>query len=266
MVASACRGRLPLGYTGSMVTWQLPRTVSDELMDDPALPAAEHHAALRALARINLVSGTAAQLARRVAAIAKQHQPRSGQQHQPLEIVDLACGGGDVTVAVARRLASLGVAARVTGVDMSERALAAARRAAHAAGADRPLGLEFVQRNLAEEGCPPCDVAISSLFLHHLDDPAAGKLLASAASAARIGLVISDLVRSRLGLALAVLGTRFLARSRVARIDGPLSVRAARTPEEYRTLYEQAGLPQPAIRPSWPARVVISWMHPPSSP
>ena len=249
-----------------MVNWQLPRTVSNELMDDPALPAAEHHAALRALARINMVSGTASQLARHVVAVAQRHSPQADQQNQPLEVVDLACGGGDVTVAVARRLARLGVAARVTGVDMSERALAAARSAANAAEAERPLGLEFVQRNLAEEGCPPCDVAISSLFLHHLDDADARGLLASAAAAARIGLVISDLVRSRLGLALAVLGTRVLARSRVARIDGPLSVRAARTPEEYRALWVQAGLPEPSITPSWPARVVISWMRPqPSS-
>jgi len=82
------------------------------------------------------------------------------------------------------------------------------------------------------------------------------------ASAVRCGLVISDLIRSRLGLALAVLGTTILARSRVARVDGPLSVRAARTPEEYRTLWEQAGLSRPSITSSWPARVLISWEKP----
>jgi hypothetical protein len=145
---------------------------------------------------------------------------------------------------------------------MSERALDVARDAAEAAGPTSLPGLTFVRRNLDEEGCPPCDIAISSLFLHHLDDAAASRLLSSIASAARRGLVVSDLVRSRLGLTLAVLGTTVLARSRVVRVDGPLSVRAARTPKEYRMLCQQAGLFSPTITSSWPARVLISWERP----
>ena len=70
---------------------------------------------------------------------------------------------------------------------------------------------------------------------------------------------ISDLVRSRTGLMLAILGTTFLARSRVARVDGPLSVRAARTPAEYRLLAARAGLPHATVRRTWPERVVLAW-------
>ena len=229
--------------------WHLPRTVSDELMDDPALPAEEHHAALTALARINWISGTAGQLAEAIASLPAASAGR------PLQILDLACGGGDVTIAVARKLASMGVAAEVTGVDMSERALDVAQATAQRAATD----VGFVQHDLAADGCPRCDVAISSLFLHHLDDPAAERLLASIAARARHGMVISDLLRSRLGLALAVLGTTCLARSRVARVDGPLSVRAARTPAEYRDLFHRAGLHPPQIRTVWPARALIRW-------
>jgi hypothetical protein len=47
------------------------------------------------------------------------------------------------------------------------------------------------------------------------------------ATSARIGGVVSDLIRSRTGLVLAILGTTLLARSRVTRLDGPLSVPAA---------------------------------------
>lgn len=230
--------------------WQLPRTVSDELMDDPALPAEDHHAALTALARINWISGTAGQLARAIASLPAVSAGR------PLHVLDLACGGGDVTIAVARKLAAMGVAAQVIGVDMSERALDVAQAAAQRASAD----VVFVQHDLDADGCPTCDVAISSLFLHHLDDAAAERLLASIAARARLGMVISDLLRSRLGLALAVLGTTFLARSRVARVDGPLSVRAARTPAEYRDLFRRAGVHSPQIRCVWPARALIRWI------
>ena len=39
--------------------WSIPLSRQPELMDDPALPAAEHVHALRALARINAFSFTA---------------------------------------------------------------------------------------------------------------------------------------------------------------------------------------------------------------
>jgi hypothetical protein len=45
----------------------------------------------------------------------------------------------------------------------------------------------------------------------------------------------------------------------VARVDGPLSVRAARTPAEYRALAARAGLPQASVRRVWPERVLLEW-------
>jgi len=242
--------------------WQVEPHRRAELMDDPALPAGEHLAALDALATINAVSLTARQLARAVARLGRP----AALADRPLEIVDVACGGGDITCSLAellgRRLARAGARAprvRVLGIDVSDRAIERARIAA-ARRRPRPETIvEFASRDVVAEGLPPCDVAVSSLFLHHLDDPVAIGVLRSMASAARLGGVVSDLVRSRTGLVLAILGTTFLARSRVARIDGPLSVRAARTPAEYRGLADRAGLPQAVIRRVWPERVLCEW-------
>ena len=228
-----------------MVSWSLPRTCRAELMDDPALPEADHLQALDALATINAVSRTAAAMAAEIAVIA----PRG-----PLEVADLACGGGDVTVGVARQLRRRGIEARVVGYDLSPRAVLRAREASHGEPA-----VSFSTRDLAAEGCPPCDVAISSLFFHHLDDAAVTSLLASVARTARAGLVASDLLRSRGGLLLAWLGTHLLARSSVARVDGPRSVHAARTLPEYRQLCRDAGLHAATVRPVWPARAIIRW-------
>lgn len=229
-----------------------------ELMDDPRLPEADHLHALQALGTINAVSRTAACLAAGVRPLLVAAGPG------PLEIVDLACGGGDVTRGCARRLGrSLsGRRLHVTGIDMSPRALARARADL---ARDRDLAhddscrVTFATRDLVADGCPPCDVAVSSLFFHHLDDADAVGLLRSMRAACRLGFVVSDLVRSRLGLILAVLGTGLLSTSRVARVDGPLSVRAARTGGEYRRLLDAAGLPEATIRRAWPERVVISW-------
>ena len=239
--------------------WQVEPDRQAELMDDPALPASEHLAALDALATINAISCTAGQLTAAVRTILGP-APLTAR---PLRIVDVACGRGDLTVALALRLArrlaadsSATCPVEVLGIDLSERAIHRARQRATGPAAGL---VDFAVRDVLAEGCPPCDIAVSSLFLHHLDDASADRVLRSMAEAARLGGAISDLVRSRTGLMLAILGTTFLARSRVARVDGPLSVRAARTPAEYRLLAARAGLPHATVRRTWPERVVLAW-------
>lgn len=244
-----------------MSLWSVAACRQAELMDDPALAESDHLHALSALARINAFSGTAAQLARAIGRVAASAPALA----HPLQVVDVACGGGDVTVALARRLNRLLAprgpsaeqpAAIVTGIDMSPRAVARAKKLAAEAGV---ANVTFEVRDVVANGCPPCDIATSSLFLHHLDDAAAKEVLRSLAAAARLGIVISDLLRSRAGLLLAVLGTTVLSSSRVARVDGPLSVRAARTPAEYRKLCDGSGFATATLRRTWPERVLIEW-------
>jgi len=228
-------------------------------MDDPALPAAEHMQALDALARINMLSLTASQITGAIDRMKPRRPPAPAEarhEHRPLQVVDVACGGGDVTVDIARRLHRRGLrGVRVVGVDISPRAVEQSRALAARSGIDAT----FEVRDLLTDGCPPCEVAVSSLFLHHLDDTTATKLLGSMATESRCGVVVSDLIRSRVGLTLAVVGTTFLSSSRIARVDGPLSVRAARTPDEYRGLCTAAGLHGAVIRRAWPERVLIEW-------
>lgn len=229
--------------------WSLAQSRSPELMDDPALDPREHLAALRALGTINALSRTAAILARAIARLA-QGGPCVAR---PMRVVDVACGGGDVTVALARRL---GPAYHVTGIDLSPRAVA---RAAEQAAGRAVENVSFAVGDVLAGGCPDCDVAVTSLFVHHLDDAAAVATIRGLAAAATIGGVVSDLLRSRRGLLLAHLVTRLLTRSRVAQVDGPLSVRAARTHPEYRELMERAGLPAARVVATWPERMLITW-------
>jgi SAM-dependent methyltransferase len=233
--------------------WSISQERRDELMDDPALPDGEHMHALAALRTINAISLTAKRLAEAVERLLPRGLDR------PLVVADLACGGGDVTVALADRLASRRdgpLAVRVIGVDMSGRAVDRARSLAARRGC---TAAEFVVGDIVADGCPPCDVAVSSLFLHHLDDAGAGRVLSSMAATASCGGAVSDLLRTRAGLALAVLGTTLLSTSRVARIDGPVSVKAARTMAEYRLLLDDAGLAHAGVRRTWPERCVIEW-------
>jgi hypothetical protein len=100
-----------------------------------------------------------------------------------------------------------------------------------------------------------------SLFLHHLDEPQAVELLRRMSESARHLVLVNDLIRGRLGYALAWLGTRLLTRSRVVHVDGPLSVEGAFTRAEALELAERAGLHGATIVRRWPCRFLLTWQR-----
>ncbi|MGD8330415.1 MAG: methyltransferase domain-containing protein [Acidobacteriota bacterium] len=225
----------------------LSRHREPEIMDSPRLDAARHRRALDALGRINLLSRSAAQLWTDIRSI--DHRGR------PLRILDLACGGGDVAIALQRRATRSGVPVEVSGCDASELAVARAQQRAAAVGAE----VRFFRRDVLREPLPAdLDVACSTLFLHHLDDVDAVLLLEKMVTAARRMVVVQDLERSRTGWLLAYLGVRMLSRSDVAWVDGPRSVRAAYTANEALALARRAGIEARARR-CWPFRFNLVW-------
>jgi 2-polyprenyl-3-methyl-5-hydroxy-6-metoxy-1,4-benzoquinol methylase len=218
------------------------RDCRPELMDDPALPAAEHQAALAALARIN-----------RLSAVARSLWPLL-EAEAPARVLELGSGSGDIALALARRAARSGVELELCGSDLSERAVARAKAAAGRSG----LPVEFIRLDALAMALPEHDVLICTLLLHHFDEDDASRLLTTMGRAARKLVIVSDLDRSLPGLALAWLGTRLLSRSRVAQIDGSRSVRAAFRPGEALQLARDAGLPSPRVARVWPCRWLLT--------
>ena len=237
----------------------LVRRREPELMDDEGLEVEPHLHALDALARVNRVSLTAVRAWREVERIA-----RAGTA--PVRVLDVACGGGDVLIDLARRARRRGVAVELLGCDASSVALERARARAGriAAGpsgrAEMQLELRFERRDVLADALPPgAHLVLCSLFLHHLSEGDAVTLLQAMADASACALLVQDLRRTRLGLALAWLGLHTLTRSRVARRDGLVSVRAAFTLGEARALVEEAGLANATVRSCWPQRFVLRW-------
>ena len=215
-------------------------------MDDPALPEAEHRRALRGLRRINAWSGTAKVLLRPLL------QWSAARGVRTLRVLDVGCGGGDVAAALTAAARRAGLTLQWTLLDCSPVALTAARAAV---GGDA----ETARLDIVKDGWPGgFDAATCTLVLHHLDEADAAAVLAKMAGAAEVVLA-DDLVRSRLGLALAWLGTRVLSRSPVVHVDGPLSVRGAFTAEELGQLAERAGLSGATVTRHWPCRALVEW-------
>lgn len=223
-----------------------------ELMDQPGLDEQEHARALSGLGRINVVSRSAAALWPSLSRLARERSPADG----PLRVLDLAAGGGDNAVALARRARMSGLAIEIEGCDVSERAVAIAADRASARGSRvRFFTLDALAAPIPEG----YDVLTCSLFLHHLDDDDAVLLLGRMAAAAGRLILVDDLARSRAGCWLAWIACHALSRSRVVRYDGPVSAAAAFTPAEALGLARRAGLEGATIRRHWPSRFLLSW-------
>lgn len=224
-----------------------------EVMDQPGLDRECHFDALRGLGRVNAISGVPARLWSRLAGDA-------AKLDRPFEILDVACGGGDIATALCHLARKNGISVRVSACDISTVALEFAQTRAEKCGAE----VRFFQRDLVKEGIDrEYDAIVCSLFLHHLPEEQVVGLLSDMAQNARRRVLASDLVRSRWGYTLASLGGRLLSRSKVVHVDGPLSVRAAFTIAEISKLAADAGLVGAKVTRCWPARFLLDWSRQP---
>ena len=228
----------------------LKRTVVGEIMDSPTLDRAEHVRALEGLRRINAASGTVRGMVRPILGWARREAVKE------IRMLDVACGGGDVPIGVARGIARAGLNVHLTLTDRSEVALA------QASAAGRGLDIATVQGD-AVAGLPreEFDVVTNSLFLHHLERGEVVRVLRNMRDVVKVRgiIVISDLQRSRAGWLLACVACRVLTRSPVVHFDGPMSVRAAWTLEELRGMAREAGLGDARVERAWPWRMMLVW-------
>jgi len=231
------------------------RDLQPEIMDQPGVERRRHEHALRGLARVNALSRIAAGTWRPMADLAARRGLRT------MSICDLACGGGDVSLGLLRRAQAAGIDARLTGYDLSPTAIEHARRQAK----KESLTADFQVRDLFETPpVGPFDVAVCTLFLHHLDDARAVGLLTMMRRIARRLVVVNDLLRKPLGYAAAQVVCRMISTSDIVRLDGPQSVAAAFSLDEARLLAESAGLHRANLRRTWPFRFLLHWENPPA--
>jgi 2-polyprenyl-3-methyl-5-hydroxy-6-metoxy-1,4-benzoquinol methylase len=228
-----------------------------ELMDQPALDESRHVQALHGLQRINYLSrcvGTFWPALREAAREVSQATPG-----QPLRVLDVATGGGDVPLGLwhCARRARLNV--EIEGCDRSPVAVKHAWSQARAQFAPvRFFQADILREPIAEQ----YDVVMCSLFLHHLGADEAVQVLGTMAQVARYQVLVSDLRRSRLGWWLAWVGTRMLSMSPVVHFDGPVSVAAAFTCPELKNLADRAGLQDACLVRCWPSRMFLTWRKP----
>jgi ubiquinone/menaquinone biosynthesis C-methylase UbiE len=164
-----------------------------------------------------------------------------------LSVLEVAAGSSDVPLAVQRNFKQDGVELTVTTLD---------RSAAHLPiGTPRVVGdavaLPFSNGSF--------DVVSCCLFAHHLSPPDLVSFAREASRVARTAVLINDLIRDPLHLALVYAGLP-LYRSRLTRNDAPASVRQAYTVGEMHQMLGQVPFSRVDITRRYLYRMaVIGW-------
>ena len=193
------------------------RVNTPEILDSDNCPPEEIAASLRDMSRINRWFGgvaTTRHLIERVASATKKNH---------FSMLEVAAGFGEVPKLAAQQLARKGITLDITYLDRAQSHLLSGDRAVVADA----LALPFPDASF--------DLVSSSLFAHHLEPDELERFGAEALRVSRFAVLINDLIRSPIHLALVYVGFPLL-RSYVSRFDGPASVRRAYVPDEVRRI------------------------------
>lgn len=217
------------------MTWPtLPRLEgSAELLDRPNNSDEDIRENLRDLQRLNRYFGGVRTVLMHLDRMVGEHP------HNSFTILDIATGGADIPRAICRWARGRRLTVTIEALDQNDQVLAAAAE----------WSIAFPEIRLRQASMPSLpypdrsfDYVIASLFLHHLSEAEGILLLREMARVARRGLLVNDLLRSRLACALTTIATRLLSGNRLTRHDGPMSVLRGFRPNELRHMATEAGL------------------------
>ncbi len=225
------------------------RVVALELMDQPGVDAREFRANFDDIEFANRNFGGTAPV---TSTLLTNLSGGAVEARRVFRVLDVGCGSADIARDIVR---SPALHCEVVALDRNREILAIARERTPS-----QLPISFVH---ADGGALPFedasfDVAMCNLALHHFEPPAAVEMLRELARVSRVTPLVCDLVRSPLAFAGAWLFARILAKNRLTKHDGPLSVRRAYTPSEAVALAREAGWRAPHARRAPFFRMVLT--------
>jgi len=226
--------------------------IDTELLDDPRADPRAVREELKDIARLNaLFGGTRAVVGALTPLFREEAARRPGATWT---LLDVGTGLGDIPRAAAAAARRHGISLRLVGVELNR----AAAGAAVAAGT--PGQLEMVLADGAALPLAPgsVDVVIASQVLHHLPRDVAAHWIATFHAIARRAVVLADLRRSRIAMALVWLVSFPLGFGATTRHDAVVSLRRGYTKRDLDELLRVAGVPA-VTRYSPGFRVVAAW-------
>jgi SAM-dependent methyltransferase len=158
---------------------------------------------------------------------------------EPMHIVDVGCGGGDLLRQIAVWARRRRVAVQLTGIDLNPYAARAA-----AESTPKEFEIEWITGNaMLFRPEKRIDIVVSSLTAHHLEDDEVVALLRWMEATAQEGWFINDLERAEWSYRLF----GWVRWHPIVRHDGPVSFRRAFRREDWLRLLAAAEIPREAV-------------------
>jgi len=220
------------------------RQVTPELLDTDAGTPREIQDSLADLKTINRYFGGLRTMTELVQEVAARQKIKS------LSWLDVGGGAGDLAALTSKALTNRGIQVRPVLLD---------RMPTHMNGIYPAIGGDALALPFKDNSF---DVVSSCLFLHHLEPPQVVQFTNEALRVARHAVLINDVIRHPLHVALAYAGYT-IYRSRLTRHDSVASVRRAYTTSEVEQMLHQTRASAVEVRRFFPFRMgVVAWKRP----
>lgn len=163
------------------------RSDATEIMDDFSISGKILRSTLDTLAHINKWLGGNKVTLNGLKKVIKNHP-----KNEPITIIDLGCGGGDILRKVSKYGKKEGYTFKLVGVDANKDAVDYARELSK----DYPE-ISFVACDIFSDAFESLqyDVVLTTLFLHHFKEDQIISMLSSLINKAKSGIVVNDLHR-----------------------------------------------------------------------
>lgn len=222
------------------------RLDQQEIMDDLAFDGKEMDKALRELEVINKWLG-----GNQLTLHGLDQLTKTLSGNNPLRIVDLGCGGGDMLKLIANKARKRNRNCELIGIDANPYIIEYAKSNTK----DYPeISYQAINIFSQEFQKQQFDIILCTLFTHHFTDHQLVQLLSQMKHQMSLGLVINDLHRHRLAYYSIKLLTRLFSRSYMVKNDGPISVLRGFSRSNWQSILEQAAIKNYSLNWRWAFR------------
>jgi 2-polyprenyl-3-methyl-5-hydroxy-6-metoxy-1,4-benzoquinol methylase len=182
-------------------------------------------------------------------------------QDETVRICEIGCGGGDNLFAIYKYCLRFNIQVVFIGIDLNPECIAFAQQ-------QYPhIPCEWIcsDYTAVSFGNKQPDIIFSSLFCHHFTNDQLVSMLKWMQENSRKGFFINDLQRHWLAYYLIKWITNFFSRSYLVKHDACISVARSFTKQDWKALFQQAGINNYRISWRWAFRFLVIFKKSPSA-
>ena len=202
------------------------RSEREEIMDNYDGSKETLKAVLKDITRVNKILGGNSITVDAVFRLIRENRKES------YTILDMGCADGNMLRLLADKARKEQVVVKLIGVDLSENALDIAQKAS-----DSYPEISYSKKNILSDDFSDfkVDIVITTLTMHHFKDADILEFIRQFIKLSAIGIVINDLQRSRPAYYLFQIFSLIFIKTKVAKIDGLISISKGFRKEELET-------------------------------